>query len=248
MKFCPNCGSKRESENICMCGYNYETGEIEKPQETETTKVNAFGNLDLMNKMFGIDDNKVAVSLDELKKIEVDLGDLLSISYISSGGMMGSFYSDELSFEKNLLTVVNQTWHHGERKETVYKVDDDKVQELKKVLIDNNFGAWNHLPVNNSMMAWDAPTSTVYLKYEKNTVSFPTLIYMNEEETNLYRQIMDTIKSFFQKENIIKEEVIKPGEELNMMNGMSTTPFCPECGSPLANNKCPNCGGKHYEA
>ena len=27
MKFCPNCGSKRDDKNICECGYNYETGE-----------------------------------------------------------------------------------------------------------------------------------------------------------------------------------------------------------------------------
>lgn len=252
MKFCPNCGSKRENEEkTCFCGYNYETGET---QEQETTPiVNAFGNLDLFNKMMGIDDNKAAVPLEELKKIKLDLGDLLSISYTSSGGMMGSFYNDELSFEKNELTVTNQTWHHGERKETIYKVDEKRAQELKKVLIDNNFGAWNHLPSNQSMLAWDAPTSTVYLRYEKKSVSFPTIVYMDEEENDLYRLVMDMLNSFIKKENIIKDEVIKPGEELNMMNqinGMATTPFCPECGTPLVNNKCSNCGheDKHYEA
>ena len=102
MKFCPNCGKKREEENICMCGYNYETGET---QEQETTQVNAFGNLDLMNKMFGIDDDKAAISLEELKKIETDYGELLSISYTSSGGMMGSYYNDELSFDKNRIII-----------------------------------------------------------------------------------------------------------------------------------------------
>ena len=253
MKFCPNCGRKREEENICPCGYNYETGETQEPQETPTPMVNAFGNLDLMNNMFGPEKPKAAKTLEELKKIELDLGDLLSISYTSSGGMMGSFYNDDLSFEKNTLTVTNQTWHHGERKETTYKVDEKKAQELKKILIDNNFGAWNHLPSNQSMMAWDAPTSTVYLRFEKESVSFPTIVYMDNEENDLYRKVMDMISSFCIKENIIKDEVIKPGEELNMMNqmnGMATTPFCPECGTQLANDKCPNCGheDKHYEA
>lgn len=251
MKFCPNCGRKREGEKICSCGYNYETGET---QEIETTPaVNAFGNLDLFNKMMGIDDNKVAVSLEELKKIKLDYGDLLSISYTSSGGMMGSFYNDNLSFEKNELVVTNQTWHHGERKETTYKVDEKKAQELKKILIDNNFAAWNHLPRNQGMMAWDAPTSSVYLRYEKESVSFPTIVYMDTEENDLYRLVMDMINSFIKKENIIKDEVIVPGEELNMMNqfnGMVATSFCPECGTTIVNNKCPNCGheDKHYEA
>ena len=247
MKFCPNCGKKREEENICSCGYNYETGET-KEQETTPLVTNS-ANLDLMNKMFDIDEKK-AVSLEELKKIEKDTGDLLSISYTSSGGMMGSFYNDELSFEKNLLTVTNQTWHHGERKETTYKVDEKKAKELKKILIDNNFAAWNHLPRNQGMMAWDAPTSNVYLRYEKKSVSFPTIVYMDTEENDLYRQVMDMINSFIKEENIIKDEVIKPGEELNMMNQINTTPFCPDCGSSLVNNKCPNCGyeEKHYEA
>lgn len=34
MKFCPNCGKKREEENICLCGYNYETGETEEIEVT----------------------------------------------------------------------------------------------------------------------------------------------------------------------------------------------------------------------
>lgn len=251
MKFCPNCGRKREEETICSCGYNYETGET---KETETTSlVVSSANLNLMNEMMGIYNQSAALSLEDLKKIEKDTGDLLSISYTSSGGMMGSYYNDSLSFENNELVVTNQTWHHGERKETTYKVDEKKAKEIKKILIDNNFAAWDHLPKNQSMIAYDAPTSNVYLRYEKESVSFPTIVYMDTEENDLYRQVMDMINALFIKENIIKDEVIKPGEELNMMNqfnGMLINKTCPECASPLINNKCPNCGyeEKHYEA
>ena len=61
------------------------------------------------------------------------------------------------------------------------------------------------------------------------------------------------IKSFIQPENIIKEEVITPGEELGVMsqfNGMLIGKLCPVCSSPLIMDKCSKCGyeDKHYEA
>lgn len=239
MKFCPNCGKKREEEKICVCGYDYERGEVD---ENKSTISSSFTKPNLTPK-----------SLDELKSIKLDYGDLLNVSVTSSGGMMGSFYSDELSFENNELVVIEQTWHHGERKKTIYKVDEKKSKEIKKILVDNNFGAWNCLPINSAYIAYDAPTSSMYLRYEKTSISFSSLIYTDEEESTIYMSVREMIKSFIQPENIIKEEVITPGEELGMMsqfNGMLIGKLCPVCASPLIMDKCSKCGyeDKHYEA
>lgn len=245
MKFCPNCGRKRENEEkICPCGYDYEKGEVD---ETKSSPLDCFAREDAT-----LNPNLTTKSLEELKSIKLDYGDLLAVSFTSSGGMMGSFYHDELSFEKNELTVQDQSWHHGERKQTIYKVDEKKAQELKKILVDNNFGAWNTLPINSAFIAYDAPTSSMNLRYEKSSISIPSLIYTDKEESALYMSVREMIKSFMQQENIIKEEVITPGEELNVM-GMGMTgfhKFCPMCASILTTNKCSKCGyeEKHYEA
>lgn len=230
MNFCPNCGKKREEEEICVCGYNYLTEEVEK---------NSFNSMNKMNDLCGFVSFQGGVSLEELKRRKLDIGDLLSISYTSSGGMMGSYYNDELSFEKNEFTVVNQEWHHGEKKEIKYRVDEDKIKEIKNILIENNFRAWSEIPVDKSMIAYDAPTSSVYLRFEQKTVSFSTLIYMNQEEKEIFSELRKMINSLAIKENIISEKILTNGM---MVFGLTTTSgFCPECGGPLVDGKC-ECG------
>ena len=240
MKFCPTCGSVRENKTICECGYNYETGESELKQS--------------MNKMTEIIKpivNQVAVSLEEIKKKEKDTGDLLTYSSTSSGGMMGSYYSDELSFKDHTFTVINQNWHHGKKTKITYKADKKEVAKIKKLIVDNNLCVWNELPIDQSII-YDAPTSNIYIKYEKVSISISTRVILDKEEMNLLHEINSMIASFVDDKNIISEEVLVEGEDnpmLSMCNPdkvLKEQKFCPECGKAVDKEKefCPDCGHK----
>ena len=232
MKFCPNCGSVREDKDVCNCGYDYNTGKVKEQEKKEDN-----ANLFMFMKNNG-------VSLEVLKQQKLDFGDLLYFSFVSSGGMMGSYYSSEISFKESLLTVVEQQWHHGDKIKKVYKVDEKVSKELKKILIDNNFGAWNQVPINNGMIAFDAPTSSMYLRYENRSVSVLTTICMDKEMSEVYFKVRDMINESIKEENKISEEKIVEGEEMRMaMMDTNSSKFCPECGKKLnkEDTKCP-CG------
>ena len=245
MKFCPECGSVRNDKEICDCGYNYSTGEVEKKEEDKT---NLFSG---MNKiMEDIVPHQGAVPLEELKRRKLDTGDLLSVYYTTSGGMMGSYYNISLSFKECELDVVNQDWHHGERRQKVYKVDEEAAKEIKDLLIDNNFCAWSELPANFSMMAYDAPTSSMGLTFEQLHVSINSLVCMDKEENDLYLKVRDMVNSLVIDENLIKDFVLEEGTTFGLMSNndcdskLLTNKFCPDCGSkiPEGSYKCPCCG------
>ena len=225
MKFCPNCGRKREEELVCDCGYNYETGEAEIKEPVVEEIVPHLG----------------AVELDELKERKVDTGELLSASYGSAGGMMGGFCDYTLSFEDNKLKSNAKDWHHGKRYARTYKVDLDKVKEIKNILIENNLCAWSEIPVDRGIMMFDAPNSYLILRFEELSVTIPTNIYMTDEERGILANVRDMIYKCLIPENMIEEEVLEEGEPLNptfMGSGMMGGPithagFCPDCGKPL---------------
>lgn len=224
MKFCPICGSVRDGKDKCDCGYNYITGEVEKKLFSGMTEA------------LEIQMNKGAISLDELKSRKLDMGDLLSVSYTTSGGMMGQYYYTGLSFTKNEINTINQEWHHGDRIERIYKVDSDKVSEIKKIIIDNNFRAWSEVPVDRSMIAFDAPNSRMGLVFEKGSVSISTDIYMSKEENDIYINLRNMIFSLCNDETKISEKVLEQGQAMGLFMYQNNTSdnskkrFCPECG------------------
>lgn len=233
MKYCPNCGSVRNDKDVCECGYSYLTGEIIE---------NSFMGMGEINKYAKVEMNQGVISLEELKKRKLDLGDLIKVSYTSSGGMMGSYYNDELSFETNELTVIDQKWHHGEKKKIVYKANEKEVQEIKNILIDNNFSAWSEISVDNSLIAFDAPSSSMSLTFQKKSVSISTMIYMDQQERDLFFKVREKINSFMKNQTKISEKILTQGEELGMMGMFSNiSSFCPKCGKQLQDEKC-ECG------
>ena len=225
MKFCPNCGRKREEEIVCDCGYNYETGEAEMKEPVVEEIVPHLG----------------AVELDELKRRKLDVGDLLAATYGSSGGMMGGFCEYELSFEDNKLITHVQDWHHGSKFNRTYKVDLDKVKEIKDILIENNFRAWSEVPVDMGIMMFDAPNSYLKLRFEELTATIPTKIYMTDEERNIMANVRDMIYKCANPDNLIEEVILEEGQPINpafMGGGMMGGPvthagFCPDCGKLL---------------
>ena len=239
MKFCPNCGSKREEEKICNCGYNYETGETE---EKEVTPLPGFTGMKGMDNYIGMP-HRGEVTLKDLKEKKFDVGNLLNVSFSSSGGMMGMYFSENLSFETNELTVIDKEWHHGPKTQTIYKTDKKTVEELKKLIIDNNLVAWSELPIDPSMFAYDAPTAHMNLKFENYSANISTQVTMNQEERDIFFKVKELIASFIKEENVIKEETLEEGQNFaTQINGMIQT-FCPDCGRVMTTNTC-ECGYK----
>ena len=93
MNYCPNCGAKREND-VCSCGYNYESGEVEKVEVPLEMIIKSSDNPNIVLHQGG-------VPLEELKRRRLDLGPLLTVSYTVSGGQIGQYSDLELSFEKN---------------------------------------------------------------------------------------------------------------------------------------------------
>ncbi len=257
MKFCPNCGSPRDNKDKCECGYNYLTGEVEK-EEKNTTLYEMHNTINSpifdMPAPFNIDTYQGVITLEELKNKKVDYGELLGISYVTSGGMMGMYHSISLDLTKKELIDINQEWHHAPKTTNVYKVDDDTIDKIKKIIIDNNMGVWNEIPINNLFIAMDAPTSSMCLKYEKKSVSMSSLINTDHEETQIYMKLQELVYSSIKKENIISEETTG-NTEPSSLNSMMMNPtnsqepikyrtFCPECGSGLLEDQyvCNTCG------
>ena len=238
MNFCPNCGRKREGENICDCGYNYETKEVGDPPYIESPLTQGIHNIgmDIVMHLEG-------VPLEELKRRRLDLGELLSVSYTSSGGMMGQFYSVELSFERNELTETNQEWHHGDRVVTYYKVSEEQAEEIKKEIIDNNFAAWAEVPVDRSKIAFDAPNSSMGLSFKEKYVNISTLIYMDQEENDLFIKVRKMVYALINPDNKISEKVYSKDDGQNILGSMTIQPpyvskkFCPECGREMTNEQ-----------
>lgn len=201
MKFCPNCGSVRNGKDVCDCGYDYNSGEI---KEVENKKDGSALFMYMNNK---------PKTLEEFKKKTLDFGDLLSFSFVSSGGMLGSFHCTEIIFKDLLLNVVDQEWHHGDKIRKVYKVDEKSSKEIKKILVDNNFGAWNEAPVNNSIIAFDAPTGSMYLRFEKKIVSVLTTICMDKEMSEVFFKVKNLMQALsISDENKISEEILTDGQ------------------------------------
>lgn len=241
MKFCPDCGSKRDEKDLCECGFNFITG------ESPVREVTSHANID--QHVFSIKDHLTGVSLEELKRGNLDLGYLLSYGVVTAGGMMGQYYQAELSFETNELTVNNREWHHGEETKKVYKVDEDTSKEIKEGIIENNLRAWSELPINNSMIAYDAPSSSVYLKFEEKTVYINTLVYMNDEESEIFKKYRYALGDLQIEENKISEEVITQGLSMMdlMMKSKPDTRLCKDCGAVLKDDEkiCSLCGSKN---
>ena len=252
MKFCPECGSVRNGEDKCFCGYNYITGEMEKKEETTVENDSMIAKM--MYQKINTPKEPVAIPLKELKKKKLDLGEPISVSYTTSGGMMGAYHNQELSFETKKYTIIDQPWHHAPRNTKVYKTDEKVLQEIKKLLIENNYGAWDELPIDERMFAYDAPTSSMSVRFEKGNVSIPSNVYLTKEEEKIDSEISNKILSFIKEDNLIEEKTEGKEETITFMNTMPMPmdpnvvmkypKFCPECGSILKDNdrKCNGCG------
>ena len=238
-KFCPECGSPLNDKTICECGYDVTKQEVDSKIREE--QINKFKDQHKVENCLG------AIPLENLKQRKLDTGKLLTFSYSRSGGMQGEYHHKSLNFEKKELEVVNQDWHHGEKTKIVYKAPDIVVEELKNILIDNNFRAWSEVAVDMSMRAFDAPSSSIGLTFENLSVNISTLIYMDDEERELYWKVIELLNSIEDDSNKISEEILEEGTPFGSMlqqADITNDPiakqigfkFCPECGGVVIKN------------
>jgi hypothetical protein len=188
-------------------------------------------------------------SLDNLKSRKLDTGELLKVSYTSSGGMNGGYHSTSLSLEDKTLEVINQEWHHSDRIKKVYKVDDTTIEKIKEIVFENNMAAWSELPADFNLRAIDAPTTSMNLTYANLSTSISIIVSMDDEEREIFREVINLVYSLIKDENLVSEETLQPNEAPMMMGfvGMGMTPpkFCIKCGSHLkeGQTEC-SCGHK----
>ncbi len=178
-------------------------------------------------------------SLDNLKSRKIDTGELLSVSYTSSGGMNGGYHSASLSIKDKTLKVVDQEWHHSDRVTKVYKVNDEIIEKVKEIVIENNMASWSELPADFSLRAMDAPSSSMNLTYTNLSSSISTIVSMDDEEREIFRDVSNLVYSSIQDENLLSEKKVPYNGAPTMMGftgmGMKNEniKFCPDCGSPI---------------
>lgn len=148
------------------------------------------------------------VKLSELKNMDMKQGDLISISFDSSGGMTGGSNSIKLSFEEKTIESINQEWYYNPKIVSTYKVLDEDIEKAINMIKENNFPAWSSLPIDNTFIATDMPSSTFYLEYSNNTfeISFNSL--MDEIEIKIFNDFYKFVTSLMKEENLLKREEI----------------------------------------
>ena len=227
MQFCPICGNVTKGATKCdNCGYDKE---LDKVVESPKPQV--------------IEPFLTYIELDELKRRKLDCGELLSISHTSSGGMEGEYHSKRIDFINNKVETVNQDWHHAPRIRREYDVPSEKIEEIKKIIIDNNLVAWSEIKVDRSMIAMDAPTGSTSLSFENVNVSIDDNIYETEEERAIDRDLFTKFNALIDDKYLTNEET--EGAEQNPITGMMGNDDCKKLQEDLKNSKfCPDCGTK----
>ena len=96
---------------------------------------------------------------------------------------------------------------------STYKVLDSDLEKVIKLIEENNFPAWSTLPIDNTFMAMDMPSSTFYLEYSNNTfeISFNSL--MDDNETKTFNDFYKFVTSLMKEDNLIKREEINKENE-----------------------------------
>ena len=263
LKFCPECGSILDGKTKCDCGYDTVTGVREVKEEEQMLHPNGyFQYIDDSSREDKLKEMKeTVVKLEDLKKKDIDLGEIVSYSYTSAGGMMGSYYSLDLNFKEKKIEKEYQEWHHGNRIKTIYSIDDESLNKIIKLIKDNNICAWSNIPVYNFYRALDAPSVTTRFHFEKDTVSIDSLANIDDKSRNILKEI-DSLIVLDDNNKISEETTIDYGNppSSGIITGpmLNTTPeskkpdtdeyneylhFCPECGSKLYKgiDKCTTC-------
>ena len=155
--------------------------------------------------------------LDNLKSRKINTGELLGVSYTSSGGMEGMYHCTSVSFENKTIEQIDRKWHHGEKIKKVYSIDDSTLEEIKRIVLENNMAVWSELPADFRLRAMDAPTSSMGIRFSELSTSISTIVSMDDEEREIFGNLRDLVYSSIKEENLISEEEVKDEASSNMM-------------------------------
>ena len=243
MKFCPECGTPLNGATECdVCGYNKENTEnnIEKNYvDNQNLLTNNFIGMKIVNEP-KIDH---IVELEELKNIKIELGDLLSISFDSSGGMTGGYSYIRIDFKTKILEAATQYNHFDPIEIKKYTILDEELKKIEDLIKQYNFPAWSRVDVDRTYIAYDAPTRSFNLTYSNGTYRIPYLIYMNKEESEIFYNFGEVVCSLRKEENLVLKKVINNTNGYPMMGIMNPNPdektiyYCTKCDKKLEKNK-----------
>ena len=111
------------------------------------------------------------ITLEEIRKIEHDYGDLLGVSYYNGGGMEGSSHDTMLEKQKDGSCLI-QTRDAGSFSFPFivreYKTDGAVFAKLEALIEKDNLALWDSLPFDDEFMVLDAPSTSLYLYYDES--------------------------------------------------------------------------------
>lgn len=155
-------------------------------------------------------------TIEQLKKIKSEHGELLSVSYHHGGGMNGDTFSQTIERNKEgqvILTVKESSEHWIPLRVWEYLIEDENVfTKLRDYIDEYNLPAWKDLPFDEEHIALDAPSSSIGLvfndeeyggwKREYYSVSYENVIPKGGYD--VLNGFVSLIGSYAKKENLIQ--------------------------------------------
>jgi rubrerythrin len=258
MKFCPECGSDLNGKTKCdTCGYDSVTGEMPKTEPMPNNGIGvAPGPVDpamqyqehVKTVTEGIKQahpEMKMIPLEELKKENINTGDILRIRYTSRDNNKCLIHV--IDFEKKKLEESIINFFQNQNLVSTYQMKDDNLEELKQLILDNNFAAWEKISFNGIVPIFGMPTTQLQLFYQKKNVSILSNIFFDDEENDLYSKLILSFDQYKDESMLISKEEKEPDKEfMGFINPKTSddTLYCPDCGTPYKKGDvCPKCSG-----
>ncbi|MBO4918937.1 MAG: hypothetical protein J5365_02150 [Erysipelotrichaceae bacterium] len=155
-------------------------------------------------------------TIEDLKKIRSEHGELLSVSYRHGGGMNGDTFSQTIETNKEgqvILTVNESSEHWIPLRVWEYRIEDEDVFVKLREYIDRyNLSVWKDLPFDEEHIALDAPSSSIGLifndeEYGGRKREYCTISYENivpDGGYDVLNGFVSLIGSYAKNENLIR--------------------------------------------
>ena len=165
-------------------------------------------------------------TIEQLKKIKTEHGQLLSASYRHGGGMNGDSFSQTIRTEKDgttILEVRESSEYWIPIRVWEYLIDDEEVYvKLRNYIDEYNLSAWKDLPFDEEMIALDAPSSSIGLvfndeAYGGSRMEYCTISYENYVPEGGYEVLngfVSLIESYCREEKLIRTYLDVDGDRI----------------------------------
>ena len=153
-----------------------------------------------------IEENPKGISLEELKEYKESFGNINYISYLS-GTMMGKSYNKVLLFDKNELSINESSAPTLPTIKRKYKVSDENISKVKKIIIENNMPLWSKIPIRKNI-GMNTGYNSMTISCDNNYYYISFDIVMDLEERKIFNDLIKLIDSFIIEDNFIGEEII----------------------------------------